>query len=220
MNLKKTIMPLAAVILTCFLCTLLLLAIISTNESIWFSNIFLDKVYVFELVPLYLIGAANLDRQMTIPAIVRIGRRSKALFISLFRKWGFAFAYLCIWFILVNLITSIKFTYIYEKGAADLIDSFFRYLAGLIMISIISEIFGRSHNKYLADNSYLCANLLLALEVIALVPEIRANTRFKPSFVFSWIFNDTIGGYVAITTIIGISMLYLLRVSIQEDILC
>lgn len=77
MNIKRTIVPLATAILACFLTTLLLLATLSTDESIWFANVFLDKVYVFELVPLYLIGTAYINRRMTIPTIIRIGKRKK-----------------------------------------------------------------------------------------------------------------------------------------------
>lgn len=219
MNIKKIIFPLTTAISACLLSTLLLLAILSTNESIWFANVFLDKVYVFELVPLYLIGIAYINRQMTIPTIIRIGKRRKALSISLSWKWGFAFAYLCIWFIFVNLITSIKFVYIYQKSVFDIIIIFFRYFLGLIMISIIAEIFSRSQNKHLAGNSYFYTNLILALEVLAIVPEIRTNTHFKPSFVFSWIFSEDIWGFVALMTIITMLLVYLFKVSSQKDML-
>lgn len=219
MNIKRTIVPLATAILACFLTTLLLLATLSTDESIWFANVFLDKVYVFELVPLYLIGTAYINRRMTIPTIIRIGKRKKALSVSLRWKWVFAFVFLCIWFILINLITSIKFTYIYGKSVLDIINIFSRYLLGLIMISIIVEIFSRSQNKHLAGNSYLCTDLLLALEVIVIVPEINANTHFKLFLVFSWIFGKDIWGYVALSTIIALLLLYLYKVSAQKDIL-
>lgn len=219
MNIKKTILLLATALLVCFLTTLLLLAILCSNESIWFANVFLDKVYVFELMPLYLLGIAYIDRFMNIPAIIRIGNRTKALFISLKRKWGFAFVYLCLWFILVNLITSIKFTYIYEKSVWDIINIFFRYFLGLILSSIIVEILSRSQNQHLAGNSYLCTNLLLALEVIGIVPEIRMNTRFKPSFIFSWIFNKDIWACVALIVIIILFLLYLFKVNAQKDML-
>lgn len=219
MSLKKYFVPRIVGILFCFLITIWVLSMLSQNESIWFANVFLDKVYVFEIAPLCLIGVAHIDRLMTIPAYIRIGSREKALFISLGFKCGFVFMYTCVWFIIVNIITSVKFTYIYERNLLDIIDIFFRYLLGLIILSIIAEIFNRSNNKVLSNNSYICAILFLALEVTAIVPEIRINTRYNPSFVFSWVFYEGIEGYIALAIIILLLMVCLLRINKKKDIL-
>lgn len=219
MNLKKYFAPLIVGILFCFLLTLLFLSMLSQNESIWFANIFFDKLYVFEIVPLCLIGMAHVDRLMTTPAFIRLGSREKALIISIGCKCGFVFVYLCVWFIMINIITSIKFTYIYEKSFLDIVGTFFRYFLGLIILGIVVEIFSRSNNKMVSNNSYICAILCLALEVIVIIPEVRANTHYNPFFVFSWIFNEGIEGYIALIIITLFLVAYLFGISKKKDIL-
>ncbi|MDE7424628.1 MAG: hypothetical protein K2N51_13230 [Lachnospiraceae bacterium] len=221
MNFRKVIIPLTVVTLSCFLVILFLLLCVCTDESDWLANVFAYKLYMLGLVPLYVFGTAYIDRQMRVPAMIRIGQRTKVATTLLSRKCKFAFAYLCTWFMLVNLFTIIKYNHFHEMTALDIIHKFFRYLLGFILVSIIAEIFSRSGNKYLSGNSYLGADLIPALEMVVIVPEIRKYARNDFNIVFSWIFwdSDIFGAYVVLITMIAVLLFYLYKVSVRKDIL-
>lgn len=221
MNFRKVIIPLTVVTLSCFLVILFLLLCVCTDESAWLGNAFGRKLYMLGLVPLYVFGTVYIDRQMTVPAMIRIGQRTKVTTTLLSRRCKFAFAYLCTWFMLVNLFTIIKYNHFHEMTALDIIHKFFRYLLGFILVSIIAEIFSRSGNKYLSGNSYLGADLIPALEMMVIVPEIRKYARNDFNIVFSWIFwdIDIFFAYVVLITMITVLLFYLYKVSVRKDIL-
>lgn len=219
MNIIKRSIIAFFIILLCFGITLLVLTVMCKSELDWFENVFHDKVYVYQLAGLYLIGATYIDQYIKIPALVRMGSRKRATLFSLGLKCGFAFVYLCMVFSLICVIASLNYANIHEKTVVDIFNIFLRYFLGLVLLSVVAETVKKSGNKYLANNAYLCVYLTLVLEVIVIVPEIWKNTSFEPYFIFSWIFYEGILGYVALVMIIVFFLLYLFRCSIRKDIL-
>lgn len=219
MNILNRIIQFVLLICIYFVGSLLILSELCTTETLWLSNVFSDKMYVFELTPLFLFIISYIDKCITIPVLTRIGKRSTAIVKTFCYKWSVAFIYICIWFIIVNVITYMKYPYLSNQHLLYILGYFIRYILGFILASIISQIIGMSENKNIADNSYLCTFIFLVIELIVIVPEIKINTRYKPSFLFSWIFCEGNGGYIALVVIIFLLLIYLWKLCIGKDIL-
>lgn len=219
MSIIKRLARVFGLIQSCVGIILLVLTVMYKNEADWFANVFHDKVYVFQLATLYMAGIIYLDRYLTTPVLTRMESRKKTVFVTLGIKCGFAFIYLCIFFSLICIIASVKFTYIHEKTAVEIFYIFIRYFMGLTLLAVFAEIIRRSEIKLFSGNAHLCTILIMALEVIVIVPEICKNTPFKPHFIFSWVFYDEISGYIALFTILVFALIYLFKVSIRKDIL-
>lgn len=198
---------------------LLVMTIIYTDDSFWLSNVFHDKVYIYQWSVLYMAGVIYLDKFMTTPVLTRIGSRKRAAFVLLGIKFGFAFTYLCIVFSLIGMLAIIKCSHIPEKTTAEILGIFVHYFMGFLLLSVFAEIFRRSENKFLSGNAHLCTILVLVLEQIIIVPQIMKYTPFKLYFIFSWIFYDGIAGYAALSAILICALLYLFKVGIRKDIL-
>lgn len=69
---------------------LLVMTIIYTDDAFWLSNVFHDKVYIYQWSVLYIAGVIYLDKFMTTPVLTRIGSRKRAAFVLLGIKFGFA----------------------------------------------------------------------------------------------------------------------------------
>lgn len=198
---------------------LLAMALIYTDDAFWFSNVFHDKVYIYQWSVLYMSGIIYLDKFMTTLVLTRMGSRKRTAFVMLGIKCGFAFVYLCIVFSLIGMLTVIKCTHIPENTTVEILHIFVRYLMGFLLLSIFAEIFRWSENKFLSGNAHLCTVLIMILDQLVIVPQIMKYTPLKLYFIFSWIFYDGIAGYVALSAILICALLYLFNVGIRKDIL-
>lgn len=215
---RKSVM-LAISILIYFLLTLTLLAGLSHDEETWFANIFFDKLYVFQLTSMFLTGIVLIERYMTAPVITRMDSRMKAMAILIKNQYVYAFIYLALWFTLI-IIFSVMIQFVSAMTVFELLDWFVRYYLGLVLLINLVIIFSRSNIRFIADNYYIFAYMILTLEIIALIPELKINTRFQYGVLFSWIFQKGYASYVPLVAAIVISLVILCKISVRKDMLC
>ncbi len=94
MNTLNRIIQFVLLICIYFVGSLLILSELCTTETLWLSNVFSDKMYVFELTPLFLFIISYIDKCITIPVLTRIGKRSTAIVKTFCYKWSVAFIYI------------------------------------------------------------------------------------------------------------------------------
>ncbi len=220
MSMRQWLVRWFMIIFCWFLLSIFLLDFISGDRDVWFSNIFSDRTYAFQLSPAFLIGVSQIDRIFRTPVMIRIGCRKKVMQTSILAKCCWAFLFLCIWFSMVIIVSCLNYDYINNITIADIGTMFIHYLFGLILLSLLAELFGKSGNKYIAQNSCICALLVLIVEVIVLVPELKINSSFDSPILFSWVFENDIKGMIVLLIAGLLCILYLFKIVSRKDILC
>lgn len=218
MNIKGKMLLLFGVI-TFFLIILSVVSFVSHDQTDWLNNVFFDKVYSLILAPSYLLSISYIDSNMTLPKVIRIGSRTKVLFLSLVGKIIFTLIYFWLWFMLIIVFSLLNYPSIYEMIFADMLGVFFRYFLGFILLSTIVELFRRTKNQYLTQMPYLFAYLILVIELLVVIHQIALATPFKIHILFSWVFYDGVRAYLYLGVVLFLLIGYLFKSSIRRDIL-
>lgn len=214
---KRIILRLGILTGICFLGVLFCVSGVCIEAGAWFTNIFSDRIYVFFLVPLYIIIILSLDISRLSSVITRIGDRRKGMITALALEYAVALLYICIWVFLVLMVTMIKFP-VYEMTAASILDSLLRYLLGLVMAADIAFMLRCSSNPFLSAAAGFCSVFLCILDVIVISPKLLRNISKGFGFLFSWVYQEGIFGYMGAIAVLLLLHVYLLRVSVNKDI--
>lgn len=207
------------------ICLLLFLAILSClytfadGQAAWFSNIFFDKLVVFLLTPPFMVGLLLIEKSVTPVVLTRTKSRIYALLFQLIQQYFLAFVYLSVWFVLVILFSLLKFRGgITELNASDLLQWYFRFLFGFIILTNGAVLLKKSGVKALASASYILVYLFFALEILTVIPELDQQLGVEINLIFSWMFYDgAMGLAVMLILIVGLTAAILL-VNKREDI--
>lgn len=218
MNIKGRMLLLFDVV-TFFLIILSVVSFVSHDQTDWLNNVFFDKVYSLILAPSYLLSISYIDSNMTLPKVIRIGSRTKVLFLSLVGKITFTLIYFWLWFMLIIVFSLLNYPSIYEMTFADMLGVFFRYFLGFILLSTMVELFRRTKNQYIAQMPYLFAYLILVIELLVVIHQIALATPFKIHILFSWVFYDGVRAYLYLGIVLFLLIGYLFKSSIRRDIL-
>lgn len=220
MLINKRMLLLGGSVFLLFLSIFLGLCMFDVEADIWFSNLFLDKLFVFLLVPLYLFGCFIIENHMTVPTIIRYKNRTKVELCRLKRLYEFTIVFLTVWFSLLMFFTVIKYGGMDGSIIREIYGYFFRYLFGFFLLCNCILIVKRVENHAVSNNSHLFVYCYMVLEIIVLAPEIDMHTRFSPKFLFSWIFASE--AYSSIILIVGVlfSLLYYFKISMRKDMIC
>lgn len=220
MLINKRMLLLGGSVFLLFLSIFFSLCMFDMEVSLWFSNLFLDKLFIFVLVPLYLFGCLFIEKHMMISAIVRYEDRTKAELCRLKRLYGFTVVFVCIWFSLLMFFTTIKYGGMHGSVIREIYTCFFQYLVGFLLLCNFILILKRVGNYAISSNAHLFVYCYMILEVMVLVPEIEMHTSFSPKFLFSWIFASE--AYSSVILIAGVlfSLLYYFKVSMRKDMIC
>ncbi len=215
---KRTIVRLGIITGVCFLAVLLIVSAVCPREEAWFANISYDRTYVFFLIPLYMLIIQYLDISRLPSVAVRVGNRRKGMITALALEYAVALLYICIWFFLVLMFTMIKFP-VYKMTAASILDSLLRYLLGLVMAADIAFMFRCSSNPFLSATAGFCPVFLCILDVMVISPKLLRNISRNFGFLFSWVYQEGISGYLGAIVVLLLLHVYLLKVSVNKDIL-
>lgn len=214
---KRIILRLGIITGICFLAVLLTISAVCPEEKSWLINVSYDRIYVFFLVPLYMVIIQHLDISRMPSAAVRIGNRRKGMIMTLLVEYAVALLYLCVWFFLMLTITMIKFS-VYEMTVVSVLDSLLRYLLGLIMAVDIAFIFRCSSNSFLAATAGFGSVFLCILDILVISPKLLRSTLKNFGFLFSWVYQEGISGYLGSIVVLLLLHMYLLMVSVNKDI--
>lgn len=215
---RKTIRGVLGILLLQIM-IIIAIGIVSVNTTQWFSNLFMDKIFVFVLVPLYMRGVMLFDNYSMMPVMTRMNCRKTAMLEIIKTRYVSAILFLSIWFSILLLISAIFFADNQGTSLFDITNHFFRYLLGFLMINNVLLIFELSKVRIVSVNPYILTYLFMALELLVLCPQIQRNTMLEFHFVFSWIFYGGGYGYIALTLLIVCTFMYLFKISIRRDIL-
>ena len=223
MRVKKDIILMFSNITVIFAAIQLVFALVSKSidfdsKEFWFSNIFRDAIYVFIMIPVYFLTASYIDKFFSVFSVVRINNIKKSIFLSLKYKIGVAFVLVSEWFAFISILSVIFFD-ITKEDLLHCIFGFFCYILGFISSVIFAEIFKRSEIRMLKSNPYFFTNLIIALEILVLVPELSRSTPFELPIIFCWVFYWDMRGIIALLLIDSVLAVYLFNVSSKKDII-
>lgn len=218
MNIKK-FMPLLAVTLCGFWIVLFVLKIAFAESDDWFANVFTYRLYAFGLSPLYLIWAAYIGRYLSVPAVIRIGSRGKALAVAAVCKAACAIVYTSLFIASVNIFAVFLMPDIGRGNLSDIFGFFFSYFLGFTLMGLLADIVSHAGNKFMSENAYFCAFLVEVFELAALEPALRNIPFIDRTFIFSCVFWKNIQGYIMLAVWIALSLIYLFKVSRKADYL-
>lgn len=214
---KRTIVRFGIITGICFLAVLLIVSAVCPQEEAWFANILCDRIYVFILIPLYMLMIQYLDISRLPSAAVRIGNRRRGMIIALALEYAVALLYICIWFFLLLMFTMMKFP-VYKMTVVSILDSLLRYLLGLVMAADIAFMFRCSSNPFLSAMAGICPVLLCVLDVMVIHPKLLRNISKNIGFLFSWVYQEGVSGYLGAIVVLLLLHVYLLKVSVNKDI--
>lgn len=217
--LHRKILRYAAGCLFLFLSVLSCLCLFADRETIWFSNLFFDKLVVFLLTPPFLLGTLLVERTITPTVITRTPNRLYALFLELVQQYFLGFIYLTVWFILLVLFSLIKFGGIFSgEDAAKILQWYVRFLLGFMIMINCSVLLKKSNITLFASASSVIVYLFFAVEVLAIVPELDKQLGIEINLVFSWMFYDGTVGFVAMSALLLILTGGLLVAAKKEEL--
>ena len=217
--LHKKMISFAGVCLLLFLAILSGLCIFVNSQSLWFSNLFFDKLIVFLLIPPFMFGTILVEKSMTPTLIVRTKNRNHALHLQLIQQCVLGVVYLTIWFTLLITFSLIKFGGVVSNTDAVCILAWFgRLLLGYLIIIIGTALLKKSNIWLLKSAAYVLIYLLLTLEVLAVIPEMDQQFGIEINFVFSWMFYESVTSFAAMLVILVVLTGLLMIVVLKEDI--
>ncbi len=219
MSYRKSILILFGIISFYFISIISIILLFVDEQLAWNVHLFTDKMFVFILAPLYLIGLVFAEKHMTITKILRIGSRKKAMLILIYYKIAFTVFFCFLWFVFVNVFAIVKFGGVYQKNSLDILELFIRYSLGLFLLGILSEVFKKSENSFLSSSPYLGVYLVLDLEVLVIVRQLSQHSGLPNHIFFTWIFCNEITSYILLSLFIIICIVYLFRYGLKKDIL-
>lgn len=207
------------------ICLLLFLAILSClfifadGQTEWFSNIFFDKLVVFLLTPPFMVGLLLIEKSVMPVVVTRTKSRTYALLFQLIQQYFLAFVYLSVWFVLLIFFSLFKFGgSITEVNVSDLLQWYFRFLFGFIILADGAVLLKKSNIKALASASYVLIYLFFALEILTIIPELDQQVGVEINLVFSWMFYDGTMGLVVMPLLIMVLTGAILLLNQREDI--
>lgn len=217
--LHRKMIPFAGVCLLLFLAILSGLYIFVSGQSMWFSNLFFDKLVVFLLTPPFILGILLIERSMAPALITRTKSRKHALQLQLVQQCIWGVVYLTIWFTLLITFSLIKFGGVFSNADAVCILSWYgRFLLGDLIIITGAALLKKSNIWLLKSGSYVLIYLLFALEVLAVIPELDQQLGIEIKLVFSWMFYESIASFAAMMLILVVLTGLLIIAMRREDI--
>lgn len=217
--LHKKMLPFAGACLLFFLAILSGLCTFVDRESIWFSNLFFDKMVVLLLTPPLIWGMLIIERSMTPVLITRTQNRKHALLLQLTQQCFLEFVYLTIWITLLVVFSFFKFGSVCSSTDAFYILSWYcRFLLGYMILIIGAALLKKSNIWLLKSSSYVLVYLFFVLEVLAVIPELDQQLGIEINLVFSWMFNDSIMSVVSMLIILAVLTGLLIMAVQREDI--
>lgn len=217
--LHKKMLGYAAGCLFLFLSILSCLCLVADGETLWFSNLFFDKLVVFLLTPPFLLGTLLVERTITPTVITRTPNRIYALFLELVQQYFLGFIYLTVWFILLMLFSLMKFGGVFSgEDTIQILLWYVRFLLGFTIMINCTVLLKKSNIKLFASASSMIVYLLFAVEVLAVVPELDKQLGIETNLVFSWMFYDSAAGLAAMIALLLILTGGLLVAAKREEL--
>lgn len=219
MKIREWVVKILFIEIACMIMYLGMQIVVSENGEIWFSNVFGDKTFTFQLAPLFLIGSSLIDSVMNNLVLIRIGSKKRYIHLILVGNLCWAILFLSVWISMVIVVISIK---VYEKIDFSLVyfgNVYIHYFCALILLSVTTMVIGSFRSVLVKNNRYIISLCVLILETLVLAPELRANTSFRNSILFTCAFDESLFGIVKMMIAIVLSIYYLLKLSINMDTL-
>ena len=202
-----------------FIIILCLVSLFTRSITNWYANVTSDIMYICQIAPIFLLGSFFIDNSFTKPYIIRISRRSRALFLLLLQQYLFALFFLLLWIITIILFSTYHLNGISDLNIHQLTELFFRnYLVFLTMIHL-STLLKRANILGGPAFAYIVVYVLSIIEILAL-PKIRQVLHFKLSLIFSWIYFENFFFAIVILLLINcILLLFSIKAYREYDIL-
>lgn len=197
-------------------CSIVAIAYYSETQGEWFTLVFRDMLYLYQLTPVFLVGILLIDQHYGTSAMIRMDNRVKAVYESIFFKYMFAVIYLNTWFTLVIILSVILYDAPFFYSIQDVLNLYIHFLLGFLIIINLSDILKRSKLNVLKFSPVFAVYLLMMVELMAIEP---IMPFFNISVFFGWIFKEGLVSYVALFGFFFASLFYLVEYSSKKDIL-
>lgn len=164
------------------------------QTTVWRPGWFSDKFFVFQYTTVFLLGSSFIKKKFNAFTFCRYGARKIFVLYQLLQ-------HVILSLILVSLLFSAALVLTVVLGGATdfeifstMINQYGRFLIGSYLIGCLNMILEYSGSKLLNTGSQVFALLILAVELLVLVPKINQLSGVNIHIFFSWIFfKHTIG---------------------------
>lgn len=201
---------------------LLLFTVASAFSYTWGEQFFINmtsyKFYQFQIIPMFLIALAIIDKSITPTVTIRTKNRKHALLFRTGQHYFFAFILLCIYLSIIILVAIFRYKGIENIGISDFIGIFAHYFLGLIIIANLATIISNTSIRRIAGSSYVIV-YLIALTELSLVKKLNLYLSGQDMyFVFSWITSNSFLSYAVMIMEALVLTVVLFKISAKADI--
>lgn len=162
---------------------------------------FTDKVFVYLIIPPFILGIALIEESVKITSIVRMDNRKQALCWGLKQQYLLGFIYLVAWFALIALF-AIKNGEMVQLSI--FMGIFLQYLLCFALIVNISACMKRLNHKIFVAIPFVITYAILVIDILVLT-FVTGRIGITIYLVFSWTFYKN--SFLAIVVLIALCCL-------------
>lgn len=196
------------------------LIIVVINKRYLFNSAWLsDKFYVFQISSFYQIGNTLIGVHDNGAYFVRHRSKRKLNLYRVAQSTLFAFCVtsILLFFSVIGFFSNAQF---YGPSVViNLLAACIKIFLSLIVLAEVTLILSISRLQWLRHFPKLISFLLLALEILVVVPQINRFSNFNICICYSWIFyKNNLVGIGALVVIISWLLIYILWVANKKDL--
>lgn len=179
----------------------LILLFINVLDVEMLVQVFTDKVFVYLIIPPFILGIALIEESLKKTSIIRMDNRKQALFLALKQQYLLGFIYLVMWFALIALF-AIKIGEMVKVSI--FLGIFIRYLLCFVLIVNISACMKRLNYKIFVTIPFVLTYAILVIDILVLT-FVTGRIGTTLYLVFSWTFFKN--SFESIVVLIALSCL-------------
>lgn len=189
----------------------------SPNQAYWIANVFHDKMFLFILLPIYLLVNFIIEKSVSIVQITKMKTRERAILFVGIQQVLNLFLLVTTWFLIITVFTILQFGKITEISLSELLISYITYCEEMLLVSSVVIILRKSNKRNLQEFSYVITYGMVVLEN-TLVPELNMLLPIDVYLCFSWIFSRYSFAPIVLLFLNAMFVMIIIRKSSYEDI--